>query len=500
MANSHFSRSYCNVKEKNFSDYVDDKINKILTYAENEISIKSILALGSLAKRSMRSYSNLNVIFWIEPVKNNIFFEIKNLFQDLLLFSLQKQNKYFYYLNFDSQVDRKTFSIEIILLNDQSALNSLYLGSNFTSVDSHNIILLDKENFIQEKLQKALWFNESFKNDIKSSIRAFTYNFVEYFVKACQNYKKTDLYRYFHYMSRSYTELVRLESIYQNNTEDLLVPAFALERMDILKDFPFYKKTTPTISLSHSWIRHEFIKKFIFLLTALKNRYSLTLDEKELESFLNRIVKESHFWNLRDISYLDPLHIRPGLFYRSATLSRYSEQKEFQDFLEENKIHTIIDLRSLEEIPIMPYKNIGRVSYINIPIGNKRLGEKLKYSTPNTPEAFYEIFLRFYQTEIKQIFDAIASHPTSLVLHCYAGKDRTGIIVALLLDLLGEHSDISKELIQEDYLNSGNATNELNFNVFKQTIDEFGGSINYLKLIGLKESDFKKIFEKFLLG
>ncbi len=124
----------------------------------------------------------------------------------------------------------------------------------------------------------------------------------------------------------------------------------------------------------------------------------------------------------------------------------------------------------------------------------------LKYSKSDRPEAFYEIFLRFYQEEIREIFNNIATDQPGIVLHCHAGRDRTGIITGLLLDLLGEKSDvITTELITEDYLNSGDNTETLAFDIFKSTLKEFGGSREYLQAIGITDESIENIFNKFLL-
>jgi protein-tyrosine phosphatase len=59
---------------------------------------------------------------------------------------------------------------------------------------------------------------------------------------------------------------------------------------------------------------------------------------------------------------------------------------------------------------------------------------------------------RYYATEaapsFAQAFNALAdTHASPLLIHCTAGKDRTGFVVAVLLDLL----DVPREEIFADY-------------------------------------------------
>jgi hypothetical protein len=60
----------------------------------------------------------------------------------------------------------------------------------------------------------------------------------------------------------------------------------------------------------------------------------------------------------------------------------------------------------------------------------------------------YTIFLESYPASIAQIMRTFIAAPEGgVVFHCHAGKDRTGTIAALLLDLVG----VAHDQIAEDY-------------------------------------------------
>jgi protein tyrosine phosphatase len=102
--------------------------------------------------------------------------------------------------------------------------------------------------------------------------------------------------------------------------------------------------------------------------------------------------------------------------------------------------------------------------------------------------------LRFHQEEIRNIITTVATCKPGIVIHCFAGRDRTGLVVALLLHLL----DIDSKLITEDYLNSGNNTNLMSLDIFNRTLEEFGGIKNYFDLIGVSSELIVMIRRKFL--
>ena len=120
--------------------------------------------------------------------------------------------------------------------------------------------------------------------------------------------------------------------------------------------------------------------------------------------------------------------------------------------LKDLKIKTQIDLRKSEEILDQgkgPLESMG-ANYVNIPIipegGSERLS-KLVGDTGISGKRYLG-YLEFGPQSWLEIFD-ILSKPNNLpvVLHCTAGKDRTGVSTAFLLSIL----NVSRDLIEEDY-------------------------------------------------
>jgi protein-tyrosine phosphatase len=159
-------------------------------------------------------------------------------------------------------------------------------------------------------------------------------------------------------------------------------------------------------------------------------------------------------YNLRDLGEITTSRgqvTRKGIFIRSGNLDKLSN--EAQEQLIQYGVQTVIDLRNERECQDYPnvFAKSKQIQYRNIPlIGDKLNGnEQFKAQTERhaTLHEVYCAYLDTCQAQIGTIIGAIAESPTATVFHCYAGKDRTGIIAALLLALV----EVEDSLIATDY-------------------------------------------------
>jgi len=112
-------------------------------------------------------------------------------------------------------------------------------------------------------------------------------------------------------------------------------------------------------------------------------------------------------------------------------------------------IRTVVDLRSTAEW------ESGRFPVHAIPVGFHHLPiveeilDPARYSVPEgMMAARYQDYARLGSAEIARAISLVAdpaNHP--IVGHCLAGKDRTGVVVALVLSLLG----VDDDTVAEDY-------------------------------------------------
>lgn len=110
-----------------------------------------------------------------------------------------------------------------------------------------------------------------------------------------------------------------------------------------------------------------------------------------------------------------------------------------------NDITTLVDLRSEQEAEQTPcpLRQIPSFTYYHLPVtggGN----------TPKSRKQLYEIYRGMVDKQMDAILDTILSAKSNVMFFCTAGKDRTGVVSALLLKRLGASEDI----IIEDYMRS----------------------------------------------
>ncbi len=142
--------------------------------------------------------------------------------------------------------------------------------------------------------------------------------------------------------------------------------------------------------------------------------------------------------NARDLGGLSGAHrpIPMDRFIRTADLARLTDTDKAA--LLKRGVALDVDLRTTQEASKAPdpLANDARFKYVRISL----LGDQPvdMAHLPPTLGALYVRALADDQAQFKQVFETMAAQKNGTVLyHCSAGKDRTGMISALLLSLAG---------------------------------------------------------------
>lgn len=180
-----------------------------------------------------------------------------------------------------------------------------------------------------------------------------------------------------------------------------------------------------------------------------------------------KIQKVTNFRTIGAVKNIDGRTLKKGKFCRSAHLHQL-RKKSFKDF-EKLGIKEIIDLRNSKEISQKQDQIPHTVTYINYSAFEdegdqldqaKRLVLRGKVSGSYANRRMLD-FYKNYVTEnpkiIKKIIQEILDSEHPVLYHCTAGKDRTGIITALILTIL----KFDRQTIDNDYLLSNNYRKKL---------------------------------------
>lgn len=158
-------------------------------------------------------------------------------------------------------------------------------------------------------------------------------------------------------------------------------------------------------------------------------------------------------YNFRDLGGLptdDGRRTRPQRLFRSDTLQELTAQ-DVELLWTSFGVRFVLDLRSADEAASEGRGLLTRfpICYANVPLTE---GGPLDDATENHLTTLYRHFLDNdvnLSVAINVAATAVIRDP--VVLHCAAGKDRTGVVGALLLRVIG----VTEEAVVNDYMASG---------------------------------------------
>jgi protein-tyrosine phosphatase len=212
------------------------------------------------------------------------------------------------------------------------------------------------------------------------------------------------------------------------------------------------------------------------------------------------------FHNFRDLTSLN-LNCGKKLnrqLLRSGSFDKLNKEYVESLFLD-YKIKTVIDLRAQREIEGSPFESNQTINYYNFDISKEMVdnhsnnyfsSENLLADTERNIEFYKFLATNFYaQKMMKQCLNIIINNDEgAVVVNCAVGKDRTGILIALILKLIG----VPYEYIEKDYLQSNYTLRKINFikaqMLKKQYEEHLPHDFNYLNLFKVKPIYLQSFF------
>ena len=236
-----------------------------------------------------------------------------------------------------------------------------------------------------------------------------------------------------------------------------------------------------------------------------------------------RMLQVESMTNIRDLGGYETqsgYYTKSHKFIRSTNPSKLTDEEK--EYLYNYGIRLQIDLRSDFEIEQQPSSLIGYkdIEYIRIDLMKTKNLNVLPKEIANYKDlaGFYIYMLEANKEQFKELFEVFYDHPyDAIMFNCSAGKDRTGVIAALLLDLAGCHDyDIVKDY-SESYENNLKIISELERLVddanraFLESApqmmmkfldylrEHYGSAKEYLVSCGLEEEKIIEIIENFVI-
>jgi protein-tyrosine phosphatase len=176
--------------------------------------------------------------------------------------------------------------------------------------------------------------------------------------------------------------------------------------------------------------------------------------------------------------------IRAGALLRSG--SQHGLAQNTVQAIRDGAVARIVDLRWARECEEFPSPFLDHAVYRHVPMLNDVLG----YVPP--PDS-YAPMLDHNAARIAQAFSAVADAPPGPVLvHCKAGRDRTGVLVALLLKVAG----VADDVIAEDYARTAPGVAATMINTLNHLRARYGGAEPYLLAAGIAQRQLAAVRQR----
>lgn len=223
-------------------------------------------------------------------------------------------------------------------------------------------------------------------------------------------------------------------------------------------------------------------------------------------SLVDDLAQRINFRDLGGMSLEGGGRIAPGRLYRSALLGRLEEEirRAMEDEL---GLTDVVDLRRHLESKDNPQAQFSRASVHRMPLVPD--GEKPVIDPYDSYDSVADWYLRqvtLGAESVRRIFELLAQEREgALLIHCHAGKDRTGSVLAVILSAVG----VPREEILEDYAKSGTMVgdhfldalppkfaeaNPQSLRRFLEKLeDEYGSVEGFVKEIGVEDDVVSRI-------
>ena len=237
-----------------------------------------------------------------------------------------------------------------------------------------------------------------------------------------------------------------------------------------------------------------------------------------------RLLPLEKMTNTRDLGGYETqggMFTKARKYIRGSSPSQASEEDLLK--LKEYGVEVVVDLRSPFEKSQgeNPFKKDEDVEYYEVNLFDSLSAEAkdAKFKEYKDLGGVYVYMLEHRKKEIKDVFDIFIKHSYECTLfHCTSGKDRTGVISILLMDLAGCHEyDIVK-----DYSETYENNKEINDYLLTLIEDEeakdfiksspryvmelldyirenYGSAKEYLVTIGISYDDVEMLIENFTI-
>ena len=437
-------------------------IQSIRNWATHDSEVRSAFLLGSQARGDANGLSDVDVVVETATEPMAVCLQLQRLLPVTHHQSWPDGKLVLW-------VGPTQIKVDCWVVAEASQSAKYYWGSNPSEFDDW--VLIDREGDLEKRLSKTHPAATNYED-----IGWLNLRFVNQLEAASRHHARSDTFRYMFAMQIAYDALIRFACHVGGETDSLYLPKAGHRVLDRL--LPQWTSdrfgTTGNLRTANERKRN--------LLDCWKDLHELAItrgfnlgDYKKGYRFLETILARDHFWNIRDVVDGTTTPAIRGRLLRGACLVPHVGEPSLNQLLQSSGIKWIVDLRREEERMLRPYPDDFSVQVHHCPT----------WHTSERPEAWpqrhsqvgndYAGVLVSMAPHVPFILERIASGEKGYI-HCHAGRDRTGVICALVLRILG-HS-------WQDLRNSYGLSSDADMEAFDVILDWFGDDERFQCLLG----------------
>lgn len=462
-----------------------DGIRKELYKNKN---FEALALIGSFGRDSGGLYSDIDYQLYVDTsydfsdIPNEVRSAVENYAGKELNYSLfiKDKNKWCFFL-YGSKI-----KLEIHLIYEMNNGDKYFLGSNI--LDINQTIAFDRNKRLE---QHFATITENYKNNESvaknEKLEYLITSFQDKFEACSEAHRRSDGYLYNVLFGQALNAVIRIIYLHEDGGMSDYMPKNFLTEQSYRLGLGIEDLCSMDLTKANTYKR-KLLNIFSTYLEKSISSTNLSLDRLNILYFLEGIYKRDCMWNFRDISYSNP-KIKEGLIFRGSALCLQRDPATVIDTISELNISNIIDLRSEKEIKLCNYNDESwrMLSIVQASFDPEAKGSDFRAGCkyPIGMEADYYFYSTNCKPSIKLVLEEILRTTKATLIHCHAGKDRTGIICTIFHLLSGA----SSETIYTDYLASEMDTKKEHLDVFLETVKRSGGIEMYLSSCGLTKNE-----------
>lgn len=456
----------------------------VFDYLSGSAHIGSAFLLGSRGRETSDFFADLDIALLVAPIfdaeawAEDFAKKLKN--QMKLRYKAVSAHKIVFY-------GEEFIKLDLMFTTNRANFEHIVMISGIADLTPN--IIADKQGVLKT-------FKAKKQTQALTEVKKYLSEFVIAYESASNSQSAGDGYRfYFHYNTALHALVQMKQLLSQTNPQEHVLPKNFIFSTLPNEEIPSFLDMNGVTHLAHANEKKRQLLSFFYDTLALAESQNLltTSLRHSTVNFCESVYERDFFWNFRDISLINP-RLKSGLIFRTSSLTRYQNLEQFEKFVRDRNILRAIDLRSYPEVEQQPYSPESQefIEHIHVPMDHRKHMEAFRAENMHghAMTHAYRFFMYDCKQQVKAALAVLADHPPgATAIHCFAGKDRTGIIISLLHLISGA----SEELAKTDYLASRMDTSPTLFAIFIDAIRDSGGLEPYLNSCGLEPAQIAAI-------